>query len=125
MSAKKKRRRKRIAAIAAITSVLVVVAGMGMAYAAVSVPLPNIQAGKQTSFIYAADGHTEIARFQVENRQDVPLKKVPLDVQRAVISAEDRDFYENNGVSVRGTSRAVWGLVTGEDRGGGSTITQQ
>ena len=47
-------------------------------------------------------------------------------VQKAVISIEDRRFYEHHGVDWRGTARAALGQLKGEDSaGGGSTLTQQ
>jgi membrane peptidoglycan carboxypeptidase len=50
---------------------------------------------------------------------------VPKFVQDAHIAAEDRTFYQNNGISVGGILRAVKTSVTGEAQVGGSTITQQ
>ncbi|WP_017616093.1 transglycosylase domain-containing protein [Nocardiopsis salina] len=46
-------------------------------------------------------------------------------VVEAMISAEDRGFWSEPGVSVSGTARAVWSTVTGQQVQGGSTITQQ
>ncbi|MGO3896150.1 transglycosylase domain-containing protein, partial [Brevibacterium aurantiacum] len=37
----------------------------------------------------------------------------------------DTSFYENRGISIKGLSRAVVGVVTNQYAGGGSTITQQ
>ena len=56
----------------------------------------------------------------------MPLSKVPDHVQKAVLAAEDRDFYHNTGISPTGIARAVWQALRGGRRqGGGSTITQQ
>ena len=51
--------------------------------------------------------------------------RCPKPVQEAHIAAEDRTFYENNGISVGGILRAVKTSVTGDAQVGGSTITQQ
>ncbi len=51
--------------------------------------------------------------------------RCPKFVQDAHIAAEDRTFYQNNGISVGGILRAVKTSVTGETQVGGSTITQQ
>ncbi|MFT4201601.1 transglycosylase domain-containing protein [Gordonia sp. (in: high G+C Gram-positive bacteria)] len=60
------------------------------------------------------------------NRTDVKITEIPKSLQDAVIAAEDREFRQNSGFSIRGLGRAVVGRVTGrEDAGGGSTITQQ
>ena len=50
---------------------------------------------------------------------------MPLQVQQAVLAAEDRSFYDHGGVSPIGIGRAVWNNVTGGSTQGGSTITQQ
>ncbi|GAA4115691.1 transglycosylase domain-containing protein [Knoellia locipacati] len=102
------------------------VVGVGIAYAMTDVPAPNQVATAQTSVIYYADGKNEIGRISDYNRESVPLKQVPIHVQRALLAAEDRNFYENNGISPTGIARAVWVAVKGgAATQGGSTITQQ
>ncbi|MFW5473285.1 transglycosylase domain-containing protein [Knoellia sp. CPCC 206450] len=102
------------------------VAGVGIAYAMTDVPEPNEVATAQTSVIYFADGKTEIGRVSEYNRESVKLKQVPVHVQRALLAAEDRNFYENNGISPTGIGRAVWVAIKGgQATQGGSTITQQ
>jgi membrane peptidoglycan carboxypeptidase len=49
-----------------------------------------------------------------------PAGKISL----ATISAEDKGFYNNNGIDPLGVLRAGWGVITGADLGG-STIEQQ
>nr|WP_246147904.1 transglycosylase domain-containing protein [Nonomuraea turkmeniaca] len=90
-------------------------------------PIPDTtqkQATAQGSVIYYRDGKTVLARQGVD-RKVVELAKVPLHVRQAVIAAENRSFYEDAGVSLKGTGRAVWSTVTGQQLQGGSTITQQ
>ncbi|CAN7259065.1 transglycosylase domain-containing protein [Knoellia sp. LjRoot47] len=102
------------------------VVGVGIAYAMTDVPEPNEVATAQTSVIYFSDGKSEIGRVSDYNRESVPLKQVPLHVQRALLAAEDRNFYDNNGISPTGIARAVWVAVKGgAATQGGSTITQQ
>jgi len=56
----------------------------------------------------------------------VPLSAIPLALQQATIATEDKSFYENQGVDLRGILRAFWiNLQGGETIAGGSTITQQ
>ena len=101
-------------------------AGLGIAYAVTPVPQPNDAALAQASVIYYADGETELDRLSEINRDSVTIDQIPQHVRDAVIAAEDRTFYENEGISVRGIGRAVVGLVRGDSTsGGGSTITQQ
>src|SRR3954453_2912680 len=61
-----------------------------------------------------------------QNRVVVPLAKVSMAMQNAVIATEDRRFYTNDGVDLRGIARAfVADFVSGKTVQGGSTITQQ
>ena len=106
---------------------MVGVIGVVIAYNRTAIPQPNELANKQVSIVYYSDGKTELDRIAVQdgNRESVPLSKVPKFVQDAHIAAEDRTFYQNNGISVGGILRAVKTSVTGETQVGGSTITQQ
>ncbi len=102
------------------------VAGLGVAYSMTDVPNPNKLAVAQTNVFYYADGKTEIGRISDQNRENVELKQIPLPVQHAMLAAEDRNFYENSGISPTGIARAVWVAVKGgAATQGGSTITQQ
>ncbi|WP_307798077.1 transglycosylase domain-containing protein [Actinoplanes flavus] len=98
-------------------------AGAAEAYVR-SVPLPTEPSEPQASTLYYRDGRTILARVGTTNRNDVPLSAVPEEVRHAVLAAEDRDFYDHHGVSVRGVLRAVVANVSG-GRQGASTITQQ
>ncbi|MFC9326329.1 transglycosylase domain-containing protein [Kitasatospora sp. NPDC057015] len=93
-------------------------------YLIVPVPDPNAHAVAQNNIYYYADG-TELARTGAVNRSDVTLDQIPADTQHAVVSAEDRTFYRNKGVDLKGMIRAGWNTVTGQGTQGGSTITQQ
>jgi membrane peptidoglycan carboxypeptidase len=103
------------------------VIGIGVAYAITPVPEGNDFAQSETSIVYWADGTTELGRFNAEDRESVDLGDVPLHVQHAVVAAEDRSFYENDGFDLVGIARAGIGYIKGGGTvaGGGSTITQQ
>jgi len=61
-----------------------------------------------------------------EDRDLVKLKQVPDTLIQALISVEDRSFYEHHGISLKGIARAVWSnLMAGKLVQGGSTLTQQ
>ncbi|GGG72857.1 transglycosylase domain-containing protein [Corynebacterium pelargi] len=99
-----------------------------LAYVVVDVPEPEQLVTKQVSQIYASDGETEIARIVPPegNRVEVSLSDVPDETQKAVLAAEDREFYNNSGFSITGFGRAILGQLRGDaSAGGGSTITQQ
>lgn len=89
------------------------------------VPQPNDVAIAETTKVMYADGKHEIGRLGDVRRTSVPLSEVPMDVQHAVLAAEDRTFYDHGGFSPEGISRAMWNNLTGGDTQGGSTITQQ
>ena len=109
-----------------LVAVLAAVGAFAWAYQRTDIPAPNDFAEAQSSILYYADGTTELARFTGGyDRELVPLSQVPDHVQKAVLAAEDRTFYENEGVSVTGTARALWRSLTTDSRQGGSTITQQ
>lgn len=56
----------------------------------------------------------------------VELNKISEVSQEAIIAAEDQNFYEHNGFSVKGLAGAVWqNIRPGGLDSGGSTITQQ
>jgi len=98
---------------------------VGVAFATTAIPQPNDLANAQASIIYYADGTTEMARISEVNREIVPLSKIPVHVQHALLAAEDRTFYQNSGVSPTGIGRALIVALKGGPTQGGSTITQQ
>ena len=90
------------------------------------IPAPSDISRANSTIVYYSDGKTELGRIGEYNRTEVPLSKIPLQLQRAVLAAEDKDFYNHGGFSITGIARAVIGnLTSGFNAGGGSTITQQ
>ena len=104
---------------------LLLVGAFVVMYMTVQVPDPNAAATAQSNVYYYADGKTELGRTGETNRISVPIDQIALNMQHAAVSAEDRTFYSNQGVSIRGTIRAGWQTLTGNGLQGGSTITQQ
>lgn len=94
------------------------------AYFTTSIPEPDDFAQAQTTTVYFADG-TEMGKFSEYNRESVVLADLPDHVAQALVASEDRRFYENPGVDLRGTMRALWNNIRGLPTQGGSTITQQ
>ncbi|WP_433800843.1 transglycosylase domain-containing protein [Actinomycetospora sp. CA-084318] len=89
------------------------------------IPSPDDATNNQVATIAYSDGSPLATLAQAEgNRIKVPLSQVPLPVQHAVASAEDRSFYTNYGFDPIGIARAAWNQAQG-GTGGGSTITQQ
>ncbi|WP_245657768.1 transglycosylase domain-containing protein [Herbidospora mongoliensis] len=120
--------RRRFLRIALIGFGVVAVAMIGgFAVVWILTPIPDTTqegATAQGSVIYYRDGKTVLANRGVD-RKAVPLSAVPKEVREAVIAAENRTFYQDQGVSLSGTARAMWSTLTGSQIQGGSTITQQ
>jgi len=95
-----------------------------LAYFTVDIPDANAYVNSQSTIIQYSNGE-EIGRVGTQNRQIVPLAKIPLNVRHAVLAAEDRNFYSNRAFSVTGILRAVVNNLRGGSLQGGSTITQQ
>ncbi|MEU1460688.1 transglycosylase domain-containing protein [Streptomyces sp. NPDC005727] len=102
---------------------LVVMVGVG--YAMVSIPNENDAAKSQNNVYYWADGSQMVATGTGVNRQNVTIDKIPEAMQYAVISAENKSFYQDSGVDPMGIARALGNMARGGQTQGGSTITQQ
>jgi membrane peptidoglycan carboxypeptidase len=96
-----------------------------LAWFTVDIPDPNAYVNSQATVIQYSNGQ-EIGRIGAQNRQILPLAKIPLRLRYAVMAAEDHKFYSNRAFSITGLSQAVLSnvLTLGKGRGG-STITQQ
>jgi membrane peptidoglycan carboxypeptidase len=104
--------------------VVLTVSAVSLFYVLSDVPRPESLPLPQVATILYADGSV-MARIGTENRTIVTLDKVPKTVQWDMLAAEDRGFFTEPGVSVRGTLRAAMSDATGGDTQGGSGITQQ
>lgn len=78
-----------------------------------------------TSVVYASDGTTVLAEFQLENRTPVEINQISQYVLEGTVATEDERFYSHQGVDLYGTARAMVNTITGTSLEGGSTITQQ
>lgn len=85
----------------------------------------------EATLIYASNKDSNnnrviLAKIYKENRINVKLADIPQNLQNAIISIEDRRFYEHNGVDYKGMLRAlVANLKSGGYSQGGSTISMQ
>ena len=100
---------------------------IGLIYAFARVPVPAEVPTAQTIVFLDETGRREIGTLSAqENRRVVSLDKIPEHTRRAVLAAEDRDFYEHGAISWRGLARAsAANLLRRRISEGGSTITQQ
>jgi len=79
---------------------------------------------EQTSKLFDAEGEL-IVELGFQRRTPVSINALPDYVPQAVIAIEDKRFYRHGGFDPIGFTRAVFGVLTGNYAGGGSTITQQ
>ncbi len=56
--------------------------------------------------VYDVKGN-EIAEFSIEKRALLPLNKIPVDLQNAVIATEDDNFFNHWGISPKGIIRSA------------------
>lgn len=75
--------------------------------------------------VYASDGKTLLAKFQLEYREPVELDRVSQYVLDGTVATEDERFYEHKGYDPVGIVRAAIVNFTGTGQEGASTITQQ
>ncbi|MFL5606052.1 MAG: penicillin-binding protein 1A, partial [Gemmatimonadaceae bacterium] len=82
----------------------------------------------QTSLVFARDGSL-IGEIGRESRTSVSIRTLPRYVGQAFVAVEDQRFYQHDGVDLIGVAGAIKGKllekITGDHRGGASTITQQ
>jgi penicillin-binding protein 1A len=109
-----------------VGAILIGVGVLLLTYAFASLKLPPDVKLPSSAAVYDVHGNLigtytgEVRRFLIDT------SKLPKFIGEAVISAEDKEFYKHNGVSLRGIVRAGWANLTGgEIQQGGSTITQQ
>ena len=80
----------------------------------------------QNTTVYYSDGKTALGTIGATDRQDLTYSQIPMMLQDAVVSAEDKNFWTEGGISPTGILRAAFHDVTnGGDLNGGSTITQE
>lgn len=73
-----------------------------------------------------ADGNPfELAKFYEQNRVPVPFDQVSPLLYDAVLSSEDKSFYEHGGINIGSTASALLDYVKGDSSRGASTISQQ
>ena len=119
---------KRIALGLAVVVLVGILGVAGLAvygYTSTTRPNPNADFQTATTFVYYNNGKSQLGSFAVQNRQPLTFEEIPDNVKQAVVAAENRDFWTDKGISIRGMFRAAWVIARGGDLQGGSTITQQ
>ncbi len=104
--------------------------GFGGLYLYLSPKLPSVEALKQVKLqtplrVYSRDDKL-IGEFGEQRRTPLRFDEIPPLFIKALLAAEDAEFYSHPGVSLRGLLRAASQILkTGQIQGGGSTITMQ
>ncbi|WP_432057205.1 transglycosylase domain-containing protein [Streptomyces sp. bgisy022] len=101
--------------------------GMGafiVLYMMIDIPEGNADAKRQSNVYQYSDGSI-MARDGEVNREVVDLARIPKPVQRTFVAAENKTFYNDAGVDLKGTARGLLNTLSGKGAQGGSTITQQ
>src|SRR6478735_9571634 len=111
--------------IVGLVGVLVVVGAFVYLYQSTEIPNANTEFETETSYVYYADGKTEVGSYATQNRQSIPIKDMPENLQNAVVAAENRGFWSDKGVDPKGIVRAAFSNASGNSKQGASTITQQ
>ena len=63
--------------------------------------------------------------FRDQKRDIIRYEELPPHLIQALLTREDRHFFEHRGFRIPDTIRAAWNMVSGRFWSGGSTITQQ
>lgn len=76
------------------------------------------------SEIISVDGRI-IGTYFIENRSNVTYREISPNLINALKAIEDIRFEEHSGIDERALARVFFGVITGNRKGGGSTLTQQ
>ncbi len=80
----------------------------------------------QTSVVYDANGRQITTLKGEKDVYYLTIKEIPVNVTAAIVSIEDKKFYQHSGIDIKAIARAFIAMVRdGEVSQGGSTITQQ
>ncbi|WP_199786671.1 transglycosylase domain-containing protein, partial [Streptomyces baarnensis] len=102
--------------------VLLGMGAFGALYLYVDVPAANAMAERQSNVYKYSDGTVLARTGKGVNRQIVDLAEVPKNVQHAFVAAENKTFYKDQGVDLKGTTRGLLNTLSGKGKQGGSTI---
>ena len=109
--------------------VFVAISAMFILYLSLRSELPKIDSLKDVQWqtpmqIYSNDGLL-ISQFGEKKRTPLTFDEIPQQLIDALLATEDDRFYFHFGVDPIGMTRAIVGKLTGNDKGGASTITMQ
>jgi penicillin-binding protein 1A len=130
----RRRRRVRKRRLAALLGVLFVLSLLSFTFGlvrAVASEIPSLDPAAQRAdidtVVYASNGRTVLAVLRgEESRVLVETDDIAPIMRQAIVSVEDKRFFEHDGIDLRGVARALWADLRSQSIvEGGSTITQQ
>lgn len=91
-----------------------------------NVDVKRLDIEPKPTIIYDKNGDV-MARFRKEKKDVTAYEEIPIEVIQAVISTEDRAFFEHPGINVKAITRAAYAIFQADGAlvQGGSTLTQQ
>jgi membrane peptidoglycan carboxypeptidase len=101
------------------------VGAFAVLYNTIDLPDPNADFETETSYVYYDGGSDEIGRYAIQNRDAISYDEMPEVMKQAVVAAENRSFWTDSGIDVKGIVRAAFSNASGNSTQGASTITQQ
>ncbi len=66
-----------------------------------------------------------LGKYYIENRSNIYYTQLSPNLVNAIIATEDARFEKHSGIDVRALFRVTFGILTRNNKGGGSTLTQQ
>ncbi len=76
------------------------------------------------SEVYSSNGKL-LGTFFIENRSNISYRDISPNLINALVAIEDIRFEEHSGIDEKALLRVFYGVITRNQRGGGSTLTQQ
>ncbi len=115
-----------IALAGVATGTLVMASTMALHAKDLSSPAALMSVKRTGTTILDRNGQVLFQGYGAQNIQPVTLNDMPKSLKDATLAAEDPDFYEHRGYSLRAMARAAWVDITKRGKiEGGSTLTQQ
>jgi len=92
-------------------------------------PMPTFQElenpkSNLASEVYSSDGII-LGTYFIENRSNIGYREISPNLINALIAIEDIRFEKHSGIDEKALLRVLYGVLTGNHKGGGSTLTQQ
>lgn len=76
------------------------------------------------SEVYSSDGEL-LGTYFIENRSNISYRDISPNLINALVAIEDIRFEKHSGIDEKALLRVFYGVITGNHKGGGSTLTQQ